>query len=156
LVIETGVFTQEQAFHGIDFHTIELLTGMMILVGITKECDIFQFLAIKAAKAAKGSPWGILVMLSIVTTLLSSFLDNVTTVLLVAPVTLLIADELHINPYPLLFTEINASNTGGTATLIGDPPNIMIGSATNLTFNDFVIHLAPVALIAFSVTLSPL
>ena len=156
VVIGTGVLTQEQAVHGIDFNTIGLLTGMMILVGITKECGIFQFLAIKAAKAAKGSPWGILVMLSIVTAVLSAFLDNVTTVLLVAPVTLLIAEELKINPYPLLFAEINASNTGGTATLIGDPPNIMIGSATSLTFNDFVIHLSPVALVAFSVTLIPL
>jgi Na+/H+ antiporter NhaD/arsenite permease-like protein len=95
-------------------------------------------------------------MLSIVTALLSAFLDNVTTVLLVAPVTLLLADELNINPYPLLFAEINASNTGGTATLIGDPPNIMIGSAASLTFNDFVIHLAPVAVVAFSATLIPL
>ena len=156
IVIGTGVLTQEQAVHGIDFNTIGLLTGMMILVGITKECGIFQFLAIKAAKAAKGSPWGILVMLSIVTALLSAFLDNVTTVLLVAPVTLLLADELKINPYPLLFAEINASNTGGTATLIGDPPNIMIGSATSLTFNDFVIHLSPIAIVAFSATLIPL
>lgn len=156
VVIGTGVLTQEQAIDGIDFNTIGLLTGMMILVGITKECGIFQFLAIKAAKTAKGSPWGILVMLSIVTAVLSAFLDNVTTVLLVAPVTLLIADELKINPYPLLFAEINASNTGGTATLIGDPPNIMIGSATSLTFNDFVIHLTPVALVAFSATLIPL
>ena len=155
-VIGTGVLTQDQAIQGIDFNTIGLLTGMMILVGITKECGIFQFLAIKAAKAAKGSPWGILVMLSIVTAVLSAFLDNVTTVLLVAPVTLLIADELKINPYPLLFAEINASNTGGTATLIGDPPNIMIGSATSLTFNDFVIHLTPVAIVAFSATLIPL
>ncbi len=156
VVIGTGVLTQEQAIHGIDFNTIGLLTGMMILVGITKECGIFQFLAIKAAKAAKGNPWGILVMLSIVTAVLSAFLDNVTTVLLVAPVTLLLADELKINPYPLLFAEINASNTGGTATLIGDPPNIMIGSATSLTFNDFVIHLTPVAILAFSATLIPL
>jgi Na+/H+ antiporter NhaD/arsenite permease-like protein len=156
VVIGTGVLTQEQAVHGIDFNTIGLLTGMMILVGITKECGIFQFLAIKAAKAAKGNPWGILVMLSIVTAVLSAFLDNVTTVLLVAPVTLLLADELKINPYPLLFAEINASNTGGTATLIGDPPNIMIGSATSLTFNDFVIHLTPVAIVAFSATLIPL
>ncbi|WP_455379411.1 SLC13 family permease [Petrachloros mirabilis] len=156
LVIGTGVLTQEQAVQGIDFNTIGLLTGMMILVSVTKECGVFQFLAIKAAKAAKGNPWGILVMLSFVTAILSALLDNVTTVLLVAPVTLLIADELNINPYPLLFAEINASNTGGTATLIGDPPNIMIGSATSLTFNDFLLHLAPVAIVAFSATLIPL
>jgi Na+/H+ antiporter NhaD/arsenite permease-like protein len=156
LVIGTGVLTQDQAIAGIDFNTIGLLTGMMILVGVSKECGVFQFLAIKAAKAAKGSPWGILVMLSIVTAVLSALLDNVTTVLLVVPVTLLIADELTINPYPLLFAEINASNTGGTATLIGDPPNIMIGSATGLTFMDFLIHLSPVAVLAFSATLIPL
>jgi Na+/H+ antiporter NhaD/arsenite permease-like protein len=156
LVIGTGVLTQEQAIQGIDFNTIGLLTGMMILVGVTKECGIFQFLAIKAAKAAKGSPWGILVMLSLVTAVLSALLDNVTTVLLVVPVTLLIADELDINPYPLLFAEINASNTGGAATLIGDPPNIMIGSAAGLTFTDFVVHMTPVAMVAFSVTLIPL
>jgi len=120
---------------------------------VTKEYGIFRFLAIKAAK---GSPWGILVMLSLVTAVLSALLDNVTTVLLVVPVTLLIADELTINPYPLLFAEINASNTGWAATFIGDPPNIMIGSATGLTFMDFVIHMTPVAMLAFSVTLIPL
>ena len=156
LVIGFGVLTQEQAIRGIDFNTLGLLTGMMVLVGITQKSGVFQFLAIKAAKLAKGSPWGILVMLSVVTAVLSALLDNVTTVLLVAPVTLLIADELKINPYPLLFAEINASNTGGTATLIGDPPNIMIGSATGLTFNQFFLNLAPLAIIAFAVTLIPL
>lgn len=156
LVIGLGVLTQEQAIRGIDFNTLGLLTGMMVLVGITQKSGVFQFLAIKAAKLAKGSPWGILVMLSVVTAVLSALLDNVTTVLLVAPVTLLIADELRINPYPLLFAEINASNTGGTATLIGDPPNIMIGSATGLTFNQFFLNLAPLAIVAFAVTLIPL
>lgn len=128
---------------------------MMILVGVTKESGIFQFLAIKAAKAAKGSPWGILIMLSLVTAVRSTFLDNVTTVLLVVRVTLLIADELTINPYPLLFAEINASNTGGAATLTGDPPNIMVASATGLTFMDLVIHMTPVAMLAFSIILIP-
>ncbi|MGH7207676.1 MAG: SLC13 family permease, partial [Nitrospiraceae bacterium] len=156
LAVGLGVLTQEQAIRGVDFNTIGLLTGMMVLVGVTKDSGIFQFLAIKAAKMAKGSPWGILVMLSIITAVLSAFLDNVTTVLLVAPVTLLIADELQINPYPLLFAEINASNSGGMATLIGDPPNIMIGSATHLTFNDFIIHLTPLSLVVFTVTLVPL
>ncbi len=156
LVIGLGVLTQEEAIRGIDFNTLGLLTGMMVLVGITKESGIFQFVAIKAAKVANGSPWGILVMLSVVTAVLSALLDNVTTVLLVAPVTLLIADELEINPYPLLFAEINASNTGGTATLIGDPPNIMIGSATGLTFNEFLLNLGPIAATAFLVTLIPL
>ncbi len=156
LVIGLGVLTQEQAVRGIDFNTIGLLTGMMILVGITKDCGVFQFLAIKAAKMARGNPWGILVMLSVITAVLSALLDNVTTVLLVAPVTLLIADELRIQPYPLLFAEINASNSGGTATLIGDPPNIMIGSATGLTFNQFLVHLSPLVLVVFAVTLIPL
>lgn len=156
LAVGLGVLTQDQAIRGVDFNTIGLLTGMMVLVGVTKDSGIFQFLAIKAAKMAKGSPWGILVMLSIITAVLSAFLDNVTTVLLVAPVTLLIADELQINPYPLLFAEINASNSGGTATLIGDPPNIMIGSATHLTFNDFILHLSPLILVVFTVTLVPL
>jgi len=156
LAVGLGVLTQDQAIQGVDFNTIGLLTGMMVLVGVTKDSGIFQFLAIKSAKMAKGSPWGILVMLSIITAVLSALLDNVTTVLLVAPVTLLIADELKINPYPLLFAEINASNSGGTATLIGDPPNIMIGSATHLTFNDFILHLAPLAIVVFAVTLVPL
>ena len=155
-VIGFGVLSQEQAINGIDFNTLGLLTGMMVLVGITQKCGVFQYLAIKAAKAAKGDPWGILVMLSIVTAVLSALLDNVTTVLLVAPVTLLIADGLKINPYPLLFAEINASNTGGTATMIGDPPNIMIGSATGLSFNQFLLNLAPIAIVAFAVTLIPL
>lgn len=156
LVIGLGVLTQEQAIRGIDFNTIGLLTGMMVLVGITKGSGVFQFLAIKAAKMAKGNPWGILVMLSVVTAALSAFLDNVTTVLLVAPVTLRIADELRINPYPILFAEINASNTGGAATLIGDPPNIMIGSATGLSFNQFLFHLGPLCLVVFAATLIPL
>ncbi len=156
LVIGLGVLTQAEAIRGVDFNTIGLLTGMMVLVGVTKDSGVFQFLAIKAAKLAGGNPWGILVLLSLVTAVLSAFLDNVTTVLLVAPVTLLIADELQMSPYPLLFAEINASNSGGTATLIGDPPNIMIGSATHLTFNDFILHLGPLSLVVFAATLVPL
>lgn len=156
LIIALGVLTQVQAIRGVDFNTLGLLTGMMVLVGITQNSGVFQFVAIRAAKVAKGNPWGILVMLSGVTAVLSALLDNVTTVLLIAPVTMLIADELKVDPYPLLFAEINASNTGGTATLIGDPPNIMIGSATGLTFNQFVLHLTPVAIIAFVATLIPL
>jgi Na+/H+ antiporter NhaD/arsenite permease-like protein len=156
LVVGLGVLDQEEAVRGIDFNTIGLLTGMMVLVGVAQRTGVFQFLAIRAAKTAEGDPWGILVMLSIVTAVLSALLDNVTTVLLVAPVTLLIADELKLRPYPLLFAEINASNTGGTATLIGDPPNIMIGSATGLTFNQFLLHLTPVCLVVFAATLIPL
>lgn len=155
-VIGLGLLTQEQAVRAIDFNTIGLLVGMMVLIGVAKGTGVFQFLAIKAAKTTKGSPWGLLVMLSAVTAVLSAFLDNVTTVLLVAPVTLLIAEELKLDPYPFLFAEINASNSGGTATLIGDPPNIMIGSAAGLTFNQFVLHLTPLILLVFPATLLPL
>jgi Na+/H+ antiporter NhaD/arsenite permease-like protein len=155
LMILGGVLTQQAAFEGVDFNTLGLLTGMMVIVGITKNSGIFQYLAVWAAKRVKADPWGILVMLAVVTAVLSALLDNVTTVLLVVPVTLLITDELKINPYPYLFTEIFASNIGGTATLIGDPPNIMIGSAVGLTFNDFLVHLAPITLVILPLTLLP-
>jgi len=111
---------------------------------------MFQYVAIWSAKVARGSPWAMLALLTLVTALVSALLDNVTTVLLMAPVTLVIAEQLKIPPYPFLFTEILASNIGGTATLIGDPPNIIIGSATGLTFNDFLANLAPVILIALA------
>jgi Na+/H+ antiporter NhaD/arsenite permease-like protein len=117
---------------------------------------VFQYLAVKAAKLVKADPWGLLVMLALVTAVLSALLDNVTTVLLVAPVALLITDALRITPYPYLFSIIFASNIGGSATLIGDPPNIMIGSAVGLTFNDFVYNLAPLALVVMALTLLPI
>jgi len=141
---------------GVDINTIGLLTGMMIIVGITRESGVFQYLAIRSAKVVKADPWGILVMLVIVTAFLSALLDNVTTVLLIAPITLLITDTLKLNAYPYLFAEIFASNIGGTATLIGDPPNIMIGSATGLTYNEFLFNLAPIAIFILLVTLIPL
>lgn len=144
LMILCGVITQQQAINGIDFNTIGLLTGMMVIVSISQKTGMFQYVAIKAAKSVAGNPWGILVMLSVVTAVFSAFLDNVTTVLLIAPVTLLITDALDVKPYPYLFTQILASNVGGTATLIGDPPNIMIGSAAGLSFHDFLINLAPI------------
>ncbi len=153
LMITAGVLNQEAAISGIDFNTLGLLTGMMVIVAITQKSGVFQFVAIWSAKQVKASPWGIVVMLTIVTAIFSALLDNVTTVLLIAPVTLLIAEELRINPYPLLFAEIFASNIGGTATLIGDPPNIMIGSAINLNFNDFLINLAPITPLILVVTL---
>ncbi len=142
LMILCGVITQQQAISGIDFNTIGLLTGMMVIVSISQKTGMFQYVAIKAAKVVKGNPWGILVMLSVVTAVFSAFLDNVTTVLLIAPVTLLITDALGVRPYPYLFAQILASNIGGTATLIGDPPNIMIGSAAGLSFYDFLVNLA--------------
>ncbi|MEA3278970.1 MAG: ArsB/NhaD family transporter [Pseudomonadota bacterium] len=156
LMILGGVLTQEAAFEGVDFNTLGLLTGMMIIVGITKNSGVFQYLAIWAAKRVNADPWGILVMLSVVTAVLSALLDNVTTVLLIVPVTLLITDALKINAYPYLFTLIFASNIGGTATLIGDPPNIMIGSAVGLGFNDFLFNLAPITLVIMPLTLLPI
>jgi Na+/H+ antiporter NhaD/arsenite permease-like protein len=139
----------------VDFNTLGLLTGMMVIVGITKNSGVFQYLAIWAAKRVNAEPWGILVMLVLVTAVLSALLDNVTTVLLIVPVTLLITDALKLNAYPYLFAEIFASNIGGTATLIGDPPNIMIGSAVGLSFNDFLFNLAPIALVILVAMLIP-
>ncbi len=155
LMVIGGVLTQEAALQGIDFNTIGLLTGMMIIVAITRKSGVFQYLAIWSAKKVNADPWGILVMLILVTAVLSALLDNVTTVLLIAPVTLLITDELRINAYPYLFSEIFASNIGGTATLIGDPPNIMIGSAVGLSFNDFIFNLAPVVVVILLLLLVP-
>jgi Na+/H+ antiporter NhaD/arsenite permease-like protein len=147
LMISLGILNQEQAVEGIDFNTLALLTGMMLIVAIARRSGIFQYVAIVSAKAARASPAGILAMLAIVTGLLSALLDNVTTVLLIAPVTLVICRELNVKPYPFLFAEIFASNIGGTATLIGDPPNIIIGSAANLAFMDFVYALTPVVIV---------
>ena len=150
LMVLGGVLTQEAALQGIDFNTIGLLTGMMIIVAITRQSGIFQFLAIWSAKQVKASPWGILVMLSLVTAVLSALLDNVTTVLLIAPVTLLITDSLEVKPYPYLFAEIFAANIGGTATLIGDPPNIV-----GLSFNDFLFNLGPIVALLLPAMLIP-
>ena len=153
LMVMLGVLNQETAIRGIDFNTLGLLTGMMVIVTITKRSGIFQYIAVWSAKKVKAQPWGILLMLSVVTAVFSALLDNVTTVLLIVPVTLLICHELDLSPYPFLFAEIFCSNIGGTATLIGDPPNIMIGSAVNLTFNDFLFNLAPIVPVILLVTL---
>src|SRR5512134_446882 len=152
LMIALGILTQEQAIDGIDFNTIGLLVGMMIIVSITRKCGVFEYLAIWSAKLVRASPAGILAMLAVVTAVASALLDNVTTVLLVVPVTLIITEQLKVNPYPFLFSQILASNIGGTATLIGDPPNILIGSQVGLTFNQFVINLAPVIVVVLLVT----
>jgi len=144
LMILCGVLTQAEAVAGIDFNTIGLLTGMMVIVAISQKTGMFQYVAIRSAKIVNGHPWWILVMLAVVTAVFSAFLDNVTTVLLIAPVTLLITDALDVKPYPYLFSQILASNIGGTATLIGDPPNIMIGSQAHLSFMDFLVNLTPV------------
>jgi Na+/H+ antiporter NhaD/arsenite permease-like protein len=153
LMITLGVLNQEAAIRGIDFNTLGLLTGMMVVVAISRRSGMFQYVAVWSAKKVKADPWGILVMLSVVTAVFSALLDNVTTVLLIAPVTLLITEELDMDPYPFLFAEIFASNIGGTATLIGDPPNIMIGSAVKLSFNDFLLNLAPITPLIMAATL---
>src|SRR5205085_11238043 len=150
VMVVLGVLSQEEAIRGIDWNTIGLLTGMMILVSISRRSGMFQYVAIWSAKAARAHPAGILFLLQVPTAKLSAFLDNVTTVLLIVPVTLAITKELEVPPYPFLFAEIFASNIGGTATLIGDPPNILIGSQVGLSFNDFVIHLTPVIIVVMA------
>ena len=154
LIAVFKILEPEEAVHAIDFNTIGLLVGMMIIVGITRQTGVFEFLAIKAAKSSKGEPLKILAALSLVTAALSALLDNVTTVLLIVPVTFAIAQKLRISPIPILIAEIIASNVGGTATLIGDPPNIMIGSATHLGFMDFVINLTPIVVVIYVCTLT--
>jgi len=151
VMILVGVLDQDEAIKGVDWNTIGLLTGMMILVSISRRSGMFQYLAIWSAKAAKAHPAGILFILQITTAVLSAFLDNVTTVLLIVPVTLAICKTLRVPAYPYLFAEIFASNIGGTATLIGDPPNILIGSQAGLSFNEFVYHLTPVIIIVMVV-----
>ena len=153
VMILIGVFDQEEALKGIDWNTIGLLTGMMILVSISRRSGMFQYIAIWSAQAARAHPAGILFLLQITTAVLSAFLDNVTTVLLIVPVTLAIVKELEVPAYPYLFAEVFASNIGGTATLIGDPPNILIGTQVGLSFNEFVIHLTPVILVVMAAQL---
>src|SRR5215212_2242587 len=150
-MVVVGVMSQDEALKGVDWNTIGLLTGMMILVSISRRSGMFQYIAIWSAKAAKAHPAGILFLLQITTAVVSAFLDNVTTVLLIVPVTLAITKELEVPPYPFLFAEVFASNIGGTATLIGDPPNILIGSQVGLDFNAFVIHLTPVIVVVMAV-----
>ncbi|WP_338506589.1 ArsB/NhaD family transporter [Turicibacter sp. KK003] len=147
------ILSQEEAFHVIDFNTIGLLVGMMTIVNILKRTGIFQYIAIKTAKLSKGSPWKIMLYFSVVTAVASALLDNVTTILLIAPVTFVITETLGLNPVPFLITEVLTANIGGTATLIGDPPNIMIGGATNLSFMDFLVNLGPVVVVIFIVVL---
>jgi Na+/H+ antiporter NhaD/arsenite permease-like protein len=153
MMIVSGVLSQDEAIAGIDFNTIALLTGMMVLVSISRRCGMFEYLAIWSSKRGRAQPWAMLLILSLTTAVLSAFLDNVTTVLLIAPVTLAVTRELKVPPYPFLFAEIFAANIGGTATLIGDPPNIIIGSAAGLSFDDFVLHLTPVILVVMTAQL---
>lgn len=151
LMVVFGIINQQQALAGVDANTLALLIGMMVIVGITSKSGLFQYVAIKSAKAVKADPTGILIMLTLVTAIFSALLDNVTTVLLIAPITLLITEALETRVFPFFVAEILASNVGGTATLIGDPPNIIIGSAAGLSFNDFVVNLAPIAAVCLVV-----
>lgn len=154
LMVALGIVDQETALHHIDFNTLGLLIGMMIIVSVTAETGLFKSIAVYAAKKSKGEPVRILVALTLITAVGSAFLDNVTTVLLMVPVTFSITRQLKVNPIPFLITQIMASNIGGTATLIGDPPNIMIGSAVKeLSFMDFIVNLAPVVAIVMVVTI---
>jgi Na+/H+ antiporter NhaD/arsenite permease-like protein len=151
VMIIIGALDQAEALKGIDWNTIGLLTGMMILVSVSRRSGMFEYLAIWSAQKARAHPAGILLLLQLTTAVLSAMLDNVTTVLLVVPVTLAITRELDVPPYPFLFAEVFASNIGGTATLIGDPPNILIGSLAGLDFNAFIIHLTPVIIVIMAV-----
>ena len=147
LMMALKLISHEGAIDAIDFNTVGLLVGMMVIVTIVKRTGVFEYLAIRSAKACRGEPMRILITLSMITALTSAFLDNVTTVLLIAPVTLSITRTLNITPYPFLIAEILASNVGGAATLIGDPPNIMIGTAVGLTFIEFLVNMAPVVIV---------
>ena len=144
LMVMLGILNQKEAIDGIDFNTIGLLVGMMIVVGIARQSGFFQAMALYVAKFCKGKPIGIFIFLSFIVAIFSAFLNNVTVVLLMVPVTFVITNNLKVSPYPYLVGIILFSNFGGAATLIGDPPNTLIGSAANLTFNDFVYNLAPV------------
>lgn len=153
LLILTGILSVESSFSYVDLNTLGVLLGMMIFVAIVKNSGIFEYIAIKAAKVAKGRPWAIMAMFMIITAVLSAFLDNVTTVLLIGPMTLAITNMLKVNPIPFFMTQILSSNIGGTATLIGDPPNIMIGSAAGLSFTDFVANTGVAVLFVMAATI---
>ena len=151
LVVLTQTIEQEQAIEAIDWNTLGLLAGMMLMVKLTEGTGVYTWLAIKAGQWSRGGGLAVTLSMALVTAVLSAFLDNLTTVLLVVPMTFLLADALDIDPIPLVIIEIIASNIGGTATLIGDPPNIMIAGATGLSFGDFVVNLAPIAAVALVV-----
>jgi len=153
VMIAFRILDQEEAFAAIDFNVIFLLIGMMIIANTLGKTGAFQWLAIRGAKLAKGNPIRILLFMAVLTAVASAFLDNVTTVVLMAPLSLFVASILQVNPVPFLLTLIMASNVGGTGTLIGDPPNIIIGSGADLDFLDFLIHLMPVILLILAVLL---
>lgn len=153
LMIIFGILSQEVAIHHIDFNTLGLLIGMMTIVNITAETGLFNFLAIWAAQKVDANPTKLLLALATLTAVCSALLDNVTTVLLTVPVTFSITSQLKVDVKPFLMAQILASNIGGTATLVGDPPNIMIGSAVGLSFMDFIYNLTLPAIVIFIVTI---
>ncbi len=153
ILLVTHVLTVDSAIEHVDVNTIGVLVGMMLFVAVVKNSGLFEYIAIKSAKLTHGKPWAIMAVFAIITAVLSAFLDNVTTVLLVGPMTLAITSILKVNPVPFLLTQILASNMGGTATLIGDPPNIMIGSEAGLGFADFILNTAPVIVIIMAASL---
>ena len=146
-------YSAEEALHTVDFETLGLLLGMMILVRLLQQTGFFQYAAIVTAKKSRGNVWFLMVFLGATTSVLSMFLDNVTTVVLIAPVTILIAEMLHINAVPFLMAEAMLSNIGGVATMVGDPPNVIIATVTKFTFLEFLTHLAPMSLVAWFVTI---
>ncbi|MBA2513653.1 MAG: anion permease, partial [Solirubrobacterales bacterium] len=151
LVLLTQTIEQEVAIEAVDWNTLGLLAGMMIVVRVTEPTGIYTWIAIRAGQLSNGRPLAVVVALAGTTALLSAFLDNLTTVLLMVPITFLLADALDIDPIPLVIIEILVSNIGGTATLIGDPPNILIAGSTDLSFLDFIVNLAPISVLAFVV-----
>src|SRR3712207_5309612 len=151
LVLLTQTIDQHTAVEAIDWNTLGLLVGMMLMVRITEPTGVYTWLAIRAGQLSRGRPLAVVVSLAATTALLSAFLDNLTTVLLMVPITFLLADALDIDPIPLVIIEIIVSNIGGTATLIGDPPNILIAGATGLSFTAFIVNLAPIAAVTFVV-----
>ena len=156
LILLTRTLEQERAIEAIDFNTIGLLAGMMIMVRLTEATGVYTWLAIRAGQVSKGRPLAVMMSLAVTTAVLSAFLDNVTTVLLIVPITFLLADALDIDAMPLIIIEIFASNIGGTATLIGDPPNILIAGHTGLSFGAFIANLAPVVFVTCAVILPAL
>ncbi|WP_347490627.1 ArsB/NhaD family transporter [Desulfoscipio sp. XC116] len=155
LMIILGIVDLHEAYtEYIHWATIFLLLGMMILVGITNKSGIFQYIAVKTAQSANGDPVKILVRLALLTAVVSAFVDIVTTVLLITPFTIAITRALHIRPFPFLVTEIFACNIGGAATLVGDPPNIMIGVAADISFNDFLVHITPIIIVILLITIA--
>lgn len=153
VVLLVGEFDQDKAIESVDFNTIGLLAGMMILVYLTQQSGVYDYIAVRAGQFSKGRPLAIVMSMAATTALLSAFLDNLTTILLVVPVTFLLCDALDIDPIPLILIEVIASNVGGTATLIGDPPNIIIAGHTDLSFNEFIVNLAPIVVVVFAIVI---